>query len=450
MALAYYGVKLSDNWIETPEGYVIFKNAVIGRTGFQKYKGFELDKSELQQQGISINPDDEVELYRSPEEVFSPKTIASFETKSITDGHPDQLINLDTVKQHEEGQITNVRKGSEPLESGDLPMIADLVVKSRNLIEKIKAGLRELSCGYNYHVLKQGGLLLQVDIIGNHVAIVNVGRAGPEASIKDSITEKGAFNMSAFLDQILGRTTNKAKIALWAKDAKPEEIATAMDALVEAVEKKEDKSKGEDAKHGAGCDCADCKGSGKDSMNDAKAKDRKRFHDALDRHLDAKEEEEGALDADMEELKTMFGGKGGGKDETVAGEETGAEMSEDGGIDEAVEALTIEPGDRSKSSGAGTDAAAAYRAGAIAVLKALKPAIANSGNKGAIGAFDTAVKTVQGSHVGTASKGGYGAVAKAAASVGHDAVQQKTMAENAAKAISEAEAANKARFNSRN
>lgn len=210
MALAYYGVKLSDNWIETPEGYVIFKNAVIGRTGFQKYKGNELDQTELQQQGISIGPNEEIELYRSPEEVFSPRTIASFETKSITDGHPDQLITLDTVKQHEEGQVTNVRKGSEPLDSGDLPMLADLVVKSRILIEKIKAGLRELSCGYNYHVLKQGDLFLQVDIIGNHVAIVNVGRAGPEASIKDSITEKGIFNMSAFLDQILGRTSKNS------------------------------------------------------------------------------------------------------------------------------------------------------------------------------------------------------------------------------------------------
>jgi len=43
MGLAYYGVKLSDNWIETPEHYVIYKNAVIGRSGFQKYKGSELN-----------------------------------------------------------------------------------------------------------------------------------------------------------------------------------------------------------------------------------------------------------------------------------------------------------------------------------------------------------------------------------------------------------------------
>ena len=72
MAIAYYGVKLSDNWIETPEGYVIFKNAVIGRTGFQKYKGSELNQEELQQQGVTVGPDEEVELFRSYATLWCP------------------------------------------------------------------------------------------------------------------------------------------------------------------------------------------------------------------------------------------------------------------------------------------------------------------------------------------------------------------------------------------
>jgi hypothetical protein len=56
MALAYYGVTIPDktNWVETPEGYVIFKNCVIGRTGFQVYKGYEVDKQELKEQGIQL------------------------------------------------------------------------------------------------------------------------------------------------------------------------------------------------------------------------------------------------------------------------------------------------------------------------------------------------------------------------------------------------------------
>src|SRR5215469_6948797 len=98
MALAYYGVRLSDNWVETPEGFVIFKNAVIGRTGFQTYKGYELDADELKEQGISVADEDDVQLYRDENEVFAPATIASFVGKSVTDGHPSELLSLENVK----------------------------------------------------------------------------------------------------------------------------------------------------------------------------------------------------------------------------------------------------------------------------------------------------------------------------------------------------------------
>ena len=250
--------------------------------------------------------------------------------------------------------------------------------------------------------------------------------------------------MSAFLDRLLNKPT-KTKIAEWAKTATPEEISVAMDALVSEVEKK---AEGKDASmHKEGCSNDDCKGC-KDAApgKDAKSMDRKRFYDALDRMLDGKEEEMNAADADMEELKAMFNGGGKGKDETVAGEQSGKEMPENGGIDESVEALTIEPEDRTKSSGTGTDEAS-YKAGAFAVLKSLKPFIAASKNKAAIGAFDTAVKIVAGS---STSKGGYGAVVKAAATVGADAVKQKTQQEIANAAIDEATKANAARFNQRN
>jgi len=447
--LAYYGVKLSDNWIETPEGYVVFKNAVIARTGFQKYKLKEIDEGERQSQKILGDPEEEVELLRTPEEVFNPRTIASFETKSVTDGHPDQLLNVDTVREHEKGQIANVRRGAEALESGDFPLLADLIVKDRFLIEKIKAGLRELSCGYNYHVLRQGDSLLQVDIVGNHVAIVNAGRAGPEASIQDSLeptsTGNGVFDMSKFIDGLLGRTTRKTQIQSWAATAKPEDVATAMDAMAEELEKKKEGADARDeSMHKAGCNNNDCKGC-KDEKpaNDAKAVDRKRFHDALDRMLDGKEEEMNAQDADMESLKAMFtGGEGGkGEDETVAGEQTGDEMPEDGGIEsgkDAIEALTVEPGDRPESTGTGTDSAALLKArkeGANAAFKAMKPFIAATKNETTIGAFDTAVKTVNGGLTagGTAGKGGYGAVQKAAASTGKDALDQKAKNEAASK-----------------
>jgi hypothetical protein len=260
--------------------------------------------------------------------------------------------------------------------------------------------------------------------------------------------------MANLLDQILGRTTTKNKVIEWAKTAKPEEVATAFDALVEEVEKKDE---GKDA-HPADCDCAECKGT-KDAKTatDAKAKDRKRYHDALDRMMDGKEEEMNAQDADLEELKGMFTG-GKGKDETVAGDQTGEEMPKDGGIEpgnDAIEALTIEPGDRPESTGGATDSAALLKAkqeGANAAFKAMRPFVAASKNKTTISAFDTAVKIVNGGLTagGTAGKGGYGAVATAAASQGKDAKDAKDVMELATKKQKEVDDMYTARRNQRN
>ena len=451
MAIAYYGVKLSDNWVETPEGYFVFKNAVIGRTGYQTYKGYELDQNELMEQGVRIADDDDVQLYRHPDEVFSQRTIASFCGKSVTDGHPSELLSLENVKQYEEGHVFNVRRGSEALESGDYPLLADLMVKSKNLIDKIKAGLRELSCGYNYHVLKDGDLIKQVDIVGNHVAVVEQARAGREAVIVDSaITsiERKSF-MSTWLDRILNANP-KPKLVAWAKDAKPEEIADAITALGVELEARpaptvQTTVKVVERKKGATASDED--------------KERERLHTALDRHLDGQK----ADDADVKTFREMFAvdAKEGEdeeeeKKEKKNGKGEDEEEEEKEGKDEEADdeegALTIEPSDRPVSLGPGTDSDEIRQAridGARAVLKVLKPVIAQSGNKKVIRAYDTAAKTVQGKSKGNTS-GGYGRVAEASARRGKDAqdsIDQATSNKRNLELISSAEKMYAERFN---
>lgn len=183
--MLYYTVKLSPNVEETPEGYLIFRNAVIARTGFQKYKGIDLPEDELLEQGITVNPDSEYELYRSESEVFAPETIASFLGKHVTDKHPPELLDIDNLDEYNCGTILKVWKGTEPLEDGNWPLLADIQVTNKLLIQKWRGGIRELSCGYNYHVILINKILNQVDILGNHVAFVENGRAGT-AKVLDS------------------------------------------------------------------------------------------------------------------------------------------------------------------------------------------------------------------------------------------------------------------------
>jgi hypothetical protein len=133
-----------------------------------------------------------IDLYRSPEEVFDPAAIASFEAKSITDNHPPaaKFVDPSNVNEYEMGHLQNVRKGAEPLDNGEWPLMADIVIKRQPLIQKVEdEKLRELSCGYDYTLARDGDRFLQTAIRGNHVAVVPKGRAGAEARINDSAPE---------------------------------------------------------------------------------------------------------------------------------------------------------------------------------------------------------------------------------------------------------------------
>lgn len=420
MAIAYYGVKVSDNVTETPEGYLVFKNAVIGRTGFQTYKGKELPQNELEEQGISINPGDDVEVYRAPEEVFSPRTIASFNGKPVTDTHPGQMLDIDSVEDYECGQVFNVREGKEPLEDGNFPLLGDIIVKNKTLIDKWNAGIRELSCGYNYHIAKIGKNICQVDMIGNHVAFVENGRAGAYVKVNDSkpIQSEGKFTMKEFLKQV------RKEGLLSLIKSKPDEVAAAFDSMAEAEEKKETPA-------------ADS------SAVDAKAADRARLHKALDKHLDAKDnaaaEQEATDEADMNALKAIFTTPSAESSKAADSEEEQEEEAEESeeeeheggaadeseaeaeGEDEAVqsEASPVVPAGDRPINPVPSAVDAAYKAGAESVLKAFKPFVAKAKNKALTGAFDTTSKIIKGNTwKGNAS---YGRFARAAATANDSA-----------------------------
>ncbi|EFD5498156.1 DUF2213 domain-containing protein [Escherichia coli] len=66
---------------------------------------------------------------------------------------------------------------------------ADLIVKDENAIQLIEDGLREVSCGYDAEYKQtEPGKAEQVDITGNHVALVPKGRAGNRCAIGDRDT----------------------------------------------------------------------------------------------------------------------------------------------------------------------------------------------------------------------------------------------------------------------
>ena len=235
--IQYYGYTISPNQIETGEGFLICKNVPIARTGDQEYLGREI--------GLSGQDGEQVlTVHRSPEEVFSQAALASFEGKPVTNDHPPDLIGPDDVGIYEKGHAQNVRRGTG--EWADY-MVADLHIHDRELIDAVQGGKREISCGYECEYFPNGdGTYSQKNIRGNHVAVVDRGRAGKRAAILDSDInpaekppERKASMKHTFL-QLFG---------LAARDKSPEEIAKLAMDTADAMEEEEKQEPAGDPKN---------------------------------------------------------------------------------------------------------------------------------------------------------------------------------------------------------
>lgn len=189
MSKAYFGSRISDHILKTPEGFLICKDVPIARIGVQQYRGCEF--------GAPVG-DAVYDVKRPEAEVFDRAAVASFEGKPVCDEHPEEDVTPDNYGRYMKGVCRDVRRGD-----GDLSncLVADLVIYDADLINKIEAGKREISCGYDCLWNPTGDSSYdQLEIRGNHVAVVDRGRAGHKVAIRDTADDKkGGTKMSKSL-----------------------------------------------------------------------------------------------------------------------------------------------------------------------------------------------------------------------------------------------------------
>jgi hypothetical protein len=155
---------------KTPEGFVRFR-AFISRTGVQIYR--QPDGTERRE-------------YRPPEEVFSRDALSSFSLKPLTLYHPEEPVTPENYSRYAMGVV------GQDLSPHGKYVATVVVAQHRDAIEAIARGVRELSCGYTCDLEEKPGEspeglrydAVQRNIRGNHVALVPVGRAGPEVSLR--------------------------------------------------------------------------------------------------------------------------------------------------------------------------------------------------------------------------------------------------------------------------
>ena len=235
----YYGTRLSENISRRePEGYLLCLNVPVARTGVQEYLPEELGLPGFGAPGERASgsfsakngrqpregPPGMIPVYRPEEEVFSPETIASFEAMPVTNDHPPDGVDISNIRALQKGHVHNVRRGTG--EESDL-LLADLIITDPVLIDLILDGKREISCGYTYELCEENGQYIQRKIRGNHVAVVDAGRAGARVSIRDKKPkepERRTKTMKKSLSKILARM---------AKDGDIETVAEIIEEMIE-------------------------------------------------------------------------------------------------------------------------------------------------------------------------------------------------------------------------
>lgn len=150
--------------------------------------GFVRAEGYLTRTGIFVYRDSNgrtVRELRTPDEVMSRETVDSFALVPVTNDHPPELLTADNAKRYAVGAV------SEQVQPDGDKLRASLMITDAKTIEAVQGGKVELSCGYTADVVTESGTwngqrydARQTNIRGNHVAIVDVGRAGPECALR--------------------------------------------------------------------------------------------------------------------------------------------------------------------------------------------------------------------------------------------------------------------------
>jgi uncharacterized protein len=124
--------------------------------------------------------------YRSRAEIE--KSLESFKMAVVTLGHPEDMVHLDNVESVQVGHLGSALRWDDELKDH---IRADFLITHKAGLDAVADGTHELSVGFLANVIPVSGIdangvpysFEQIDIEGNHVAIVPEGRAGHDAKL---------------------------------------------------------------------------------------------------------------------------------------------------------------------------------------------------------------------------------------------------------------------------
>jgi hypothetical protein len=303
------------------------ENCAISKATVNPYYGREIPDAEA----LGLDPDKVYRLYRDPVELE--KAAPTFARLQLLDLHT--AVDADDPKlEYTAGTVGSDVRFENPYLRASLA-----IWKADSIARVLEKKTAQLSCSYRYRAdmtpgVTPGGLAydgVMRDIVGNHVALVKEGRAGPDVFVNDALpTGLNMYkfpNILAVVASVMTGLTDTQKTAL---DAAFEEKAkdgetdaeSAMDSREEAMDAREEAMDAAEKDEVAKGDRAKAR-DGRKSARDKRAADRKAKDKAKDGNWG-------------------LGGKAGDTDPSLASQEEGLKGGKVKGNDGATVAAAID------------------------------------------------------------------------------------------------------------
>lgn len=186
-------------------GFITYLNNPISKAGVFEYLGSEIGAPE---------PSKIYRVYRPEEELSKEETIESFELMPLLDDHTFLGNEGESPeKVGVQGAISNIHYEAPYLK-------ADIMVYSNFLKNQIQAGKVELSPSYRCKYVFEEGTTpegeqydaIQTNLVGNHLALVDQGRTGPDVRVYDSCPV-GIINSDSFNKEVSNMEFTEEQLA---------------------------------------------------------------------------------------------------------------------------------------------------------------------------------------------------------------------------------------------
>lgn len=169
-----------------PDGSLLCEDVPIARTGTMFYQIGEVPIAAPKMPGAAPV----IRVTRDALTLFAPQALGSTIGAAITIDHPAEDVTPANWKHLSVGYVLDAWRGQGA--DSEL-MFADLVITDQNAINRINSegpdAIREVSLGYRAAYKQTGdGEGRQLDILVNHLALVERGRCGPRCAIGDRDT----------------------------------------------------------------------------------------------------------------------------------------------------------------------------------------------------------------------------------------------------------------------